>query len=61
VDYFEVDKHVVIAELKALRCTNFDVDSYVAEFNKSLARYPMNGSDELYLKDIFVASLPFKL
>lgn len=56
-----MDKHVVIAELKALRCNNYDVDTYVAEFNKSLAKYTMNGHDEMYLKDIFLAGLPFKV
>lgn len=60
-EYFEVDMGVVLAELKALRVKDYDVDKYVDEFNKILARAPNNGKDEVYLKDIFVSSLPFRL
>ena len=56
-----MDKQAVIAELKALRTRDYDVDSYVDEFNRTLSKYAMNGSDEMYLKDIFLSNLPNKV
>ena len=60
--HFAVDKNVLLAEMKSLRVTNYDVDAYVTAFNKVANLYPIkNQGDEHYLKQLFVDPLPGKV
>ena len=60
-DYFRVDRNVVIADLKALRCKDRNVEEYTEQFNKMQSRYPINGADAELMKELYVDSLPYKI
>ena len=62
IQEFTVDPNVIIGELRAQRCIDFDVDSFTNKFLQSANK--LNKSDpgvEAQLKLLYVDSLPFKI
>ena len=57
-DFFNIDKSVLTSELRALQLRSYDVDKLVVDFNHVLSKYPLNGSDDELLKELFVSKLP---
>ena len=46
VDYFAMDRNVVLSELQALRCEKFEVSKYVIAFNQVKSKYYWTTTDE---------------
>ena len=59
---FQVDPNVVIGELRALRCVDYDVNKYTDQFNAKAMKLKQTDPGLLaQLKMLYSEGLPFKI
>jgi hypothetical protein len=57
-----VDQSTIVAEVRAMRCTDYDVNKFTDDFNDKSAKLPSSDPGmRQHLKMLYVDALPYKV